>query len=214
MTDRPQSMPSSWLPSLIVTGTVLALVAIFAQFDADPFAEGAAVERGTSVALLLAAGAMLLASRHGGWRGRWHLVALLVMLALREMDFDKAILSEGVLQLRLYSGDAPLAEKLIGAGIVAFAVWLMVRLLRHDLPSWLRGVRSGRPIPLILLAGGIAVVVAKSLDGLARKLQPFGVTLTPETERILVAAEESLELGFALALLVAVLLWWQRDARP
>lgn len=214
MTDRPRSPPSPWLPSLLVAGALLALVLIFAQFDADPFAERAAVERGTSVTLLLTAVALLLATRDGGWRRRWHLIAIPVALALREMDLDKAILSEGILQLRLYSGDAPLTEKLFGAVIVAFVVMLMFRFVRHDAWGWLRGVRAGRPMQLILLAGGVAVIVAKSMDGLARKLQPFGVTLTPETQRILVAAEESLELGFALALLVAVLLWWQRDARP
>ncbi len=198
---------------LLPVAGILGIVVAFALFDADPFAEGATVERSTTAVLFLTAATFLVALVARGWRSRWHLVAVLVLLGLREMDFDKAFLSEGILQLRLYTGDAPIVEKLAGAAVVAMIAWLMLRLIRRDLPAWLRGLRDRRQMPLLLLAAGIAVVVAKTLDGLQRKLSPFGVTLPPGAPRIFAALEESLELGFALALLVAVLLWWQGNAR-
>lgn len=208
-----RSSPSIWVLPLLFASSVVAFVAVIATFDPDPFAEGATIERGTTALLFLTAATLFVAHRGGPWRNRWHLVAIPVLLGLREMDLDKAFMSEGILQLRLYSGDAPLVEKLTGGAVVVFLVWMILRLIRHDLSGWLQGLRDGNPLSLLLLGAGLAVIVAKTLDGLGRRLEPFGVILQQGAPHVLAAVEESLELGFALALLIAVLLWWQHSAR-
>ncbi|WP_415392987.1 hypothetical protein [Paracoccus sp. SJTW-4] len=61
----------------------------------------------------VAAAWIVLRADDRGWQ-QWHVLALLVMMSLRELDFDKRFLSEGILQLRLYSGPSSVWEKLLG----------------------------------------------------------------------------------------------------
>ena len=95
---------------LLLPGVDLALH----ESTAVIFKEGHAIE--VMSAVLLASAAVL-------WWGlgaddmagrQWHIPVIPVLMAMREMDFDKRFTSEGVMQLRLYSGDSPLWEKTLG----------------------------------------------------------------------------------------------------
>ncbi|MDN5569559.1 MAG: hypothetical protein L0G27_12580, partial [Paracoccus sp. (in: a-proteobacteria)] len=96
---------------------LVALMAglVTAQAPKDIFAETGPIER-LSAAYLIA-GAL--------WLGvmstvsRWHQVVLVVAAGLRELDWDKAFTESGVLSLRLYSGDAPLMQKVVGLMVLA-----------------------------------------------------------------------------------------------
>lgn len=184
--------------------TLVALMAglVLSHTPKEVFAESGPIERLSAAYLILSA--LLLATLHGA--GRWHQVVLLGAAGLRELDWDKAFTDSGVLQLRLYSGDAPLVQKAVGLLVLAVLITAGIRLLRRDLGPWLRGLRDGQ-----LRAWMIALIlalhaVAKSLDGLGRKLAPWGVELADWTNKVAGRSEEALELIAAILILQVVVL--------
>ena len=153
----PRRLPSRWAVTLLLPGVDMALH----ESTAVIFKEGHAIE--VMSAVLLASAAVL-------WWGlgaddmagrQWHIPVISVLMAMREMDFDKRFTSERGMQLRLYSGGSPLWEKTLG------------------------------------------LMVAKTLDGLDRKLAGFGVTISPELGTLTARLEEFLELAAYMMLVQA-----------
>ena len=186
-------------------GAALALLggAVAAALSFDPAAglvdEGGPIEAAT-VGALAAAAVLALRAR------LWAAAVVLALLAARELDLDKTTLSGGILKSRFYLGDAPLPEKAVGLAVVLLALGALAALAR-GLPAWWRALRAGRGWAWCLPAAAAAVVVAKSIDGLGRKLAPLGVELSAAAGAWVVRAEEALELGFALLLVAALVLW-------
>ncbi|MFA3918641.1 hypothetical protein [Ruegeria hyattellae] len=137
----------------------------------------------------------------------WHFILLFLLFAARELDMDKAYLSEGILKARLYTGDAPLGEKLIGLMVIALILSVVIRMLRENLGDWLRALRQGST--WALAAGGALslAIVSKTVDGAGRKLAPLGIDLSHTLDTGLGMAEEWMELGFVLLAILAVCLW-------
>ncbi|MCF3975115.1 hypothetical protein [Paracoccus salsus] len=187
---------------------LIALLALLLQLTvaddiAEIFDESGPIER-LSAIFLLAAGIWV------GWRmirrgdaSHWHFAVLLLAAGLRELDWDKAFTQSGVLSLRLYSGDAPMVQKIAGAVILLALIAAGLRLLRRDLRVRLRLTAwQGRDLPV---AGAICLfVVAKTLDGLARKLAPWGIEVSQQVSTISGRAEEAIELLAAILILQAV----------
>ena len=198
----PISFDGALRPVLSVWISIAAIVLVSLGWwllsGSAVLSEGGPVEVATALTLLLCAA--LSAQRGLGL----HLVAGFLLLAAREFDADKRFTSEGLLQLRLYSGDSPLAEKLLGVLVIGIALWAIWRLLRNDFGGWRGGVRSGHPAAWSVMLAFALVVVAKSLDGLARKLAPLGIDVTAAVSARSGRAEEVLELVFAGLLVYAV----------
>ncbi|MBM2574741.1 hypothetical protein JQC91_00355 [Jannaschia sp. Os4] len=176
------------------------------------WSESGPVELGTAALLAILTAVLL-------WRAvraprLWHLPMLGALLTMREFDLDKAV-EPGLLKARTYSGDAPLAVKLLGLFVIVLALVCLWRVAR-DLPAAWRALRAGAAWPWLVGTAIVAVVVAKSFDGIGRKLAPFGIDVPPETVLALSRVEEVLELLFALLLLIAATVAWRRgtDAPP
>ena len=179
---------------------IVALVVILAVGDpAVPLlAEGGVVETATVAALAFAAAFAVLSG--AGWSG-----LMIALLAMRELDWDKAFLHDGILKARLYTGDAPLVDKAIGAGIVLLSLLTLWILCRGGWRVFLTGLRQGRAWAWAIALGAALVAVAKTLDGLGRKLAGFGVDISAQLDASASGTEEILELAFAICLCVAVL---------
>ncbi|QBX35553.1 hypothetical protein E4191_13250 [Paracoccus liaowanqingii] len=188
---------------------------VTAETVTDIFAESGPIEQTSALFLLLSALALGVEMvRRRDW-GRWHLAVLVLAAGLRELDWDKAFTGSGILQLRLYSGDGPLAHKIAGAAVVILLVWAGLRLLRRNLPDWLRALR-GRDVWAWLMLAALALYgVAKSLDGLGRKLAPWGIEISDWANRTAGRSEEAMELfGAILILQVVGLSLIRRAATP
>lgn len=134
----------------------------------------------------------------------WQIPVILALMCMRELDFDKRFTTDGVLQLRLYSGPAPIVEKLIGGAIVLLILICGIRLLLINLPRWLSGLRDGAATSWVIAMAGTLLIALKSLDGINRKLEPFGIELAPETVMMTTRAEEIFELAATMAMVMAV----------
>ncbi|WP_308915682.1 hypothetical protein [Jannaschia sp. LMIT008] len=184
-------------PARVASITVAFAVGLAAYDPAAGFTkEGGAAETATIVLLALAAMRLLLAG--AGWPAM-----LATLLTFRELDWDKAFLSDGILKSNFYRGNAPLDEKLIGGAVVLFALIVIFANLRLGWRPVLNGLRRGTGWVWLLIVGVAMVVVAKSIDGLGRKLEPLGIELSPAVATGVVHAEEVLELAFAFCICVA-----------
>lgn len=176
------------------------------RFDSteDIFQEGSAIETMSALAFLAAAGLLFWQRHDPVVRKHWHLIVILALMGLRELDLDKALISMGIFKLRLYTGAAPWFEKLAGAAVIALILWCGWRLMRYTLPPFWRGLRAFHPASWLSLSAGATIILAKGLDGIGRKLAEFGILADPLFLRAAARAEEILEVVAGIALIMAV----------
>ncbi|MEM7170793.1 MAG: hypothetical protein AAF530_11525 [Pseudomonadota bacterium] len=148
----------------------------------------------------------------GGYGGsaflkrNWFLAVILIAFCARELDFDKAFTAEGVLKSRfLMSPDVSLQAKIVAYTILAFVLWCGLLALKNHGPRFWQALRhrSLDPGHWCILLPIILLGVAKTVDGLGRKMKSIGLEVTQETEIISHYAEESMELAAPILFIVA-----------
>ena len=208
--------PSPWL--FAYAAVAIALFAGVRALGADDIyyavtKEAGPIEVASAVLWGLAAVTVLSLSSYAQLAYRWPIVVGFSLFAARELDWDKAFLSEGILQLRLYSGDAPMGEKLIGAAVIALILTVLWKLARQ-MPLMWTALWSERAAWAWMVVGTLGLgVVAKTIDGIGRKMAEFGVTLSPETVAGFGVAEELMELVFVVGMIAAVCMFEARSRR-
>ena len=208
--------PSPWI--FAYAAVAISVFAVFQALTAEnPFyaftKEAGPIEIASATLWGVAAVAALSFASYVQLAYRWPVVVGFALLGARELDWDKAFLSEGILQLRLYSGDAPFTEKLIGAAVIALVLTVLWKLgrkarfflhaLRHERADW-----AWMIVGTVLLA-----VFAKTIDGIGRKMEGLGVTITPETVAAFSVVEEVVELVFVVGMIIVVCLFEARSRR-
>jgi hypothetical protein len=161
-----------------------------------------------STALLYAYTAMVwLWTRTGDtWRRHWQVAAIMLLMMGRELDLDKRLTSVGMLKSNLYlTNMAQPVERIFGVLVIVFGAVVAFRLIVRNGPELLAGLRHRAAWAWnIVVAIGLAVV-SKSIDGLDRKLAPFGVAFSDHTVLLLGIVEEILEFGIPVMFLVATI---------
>jgi hypothetical protein len=145
---------------------------------------------------LFAATALVLAL-HRAWL--WAVICALFVL--REFDAHDWFFEPGLLHADLLTSAAPLWQKAVGVGVALTILALVGVALWRGTRPFLAGLRGGQGWAWGVLAGVVAAAVSSQLDGLPRKLEPYGITVSPAVRSGAVMVEELLELAFALALL-------------
>lgn len=208
----PLTDPAPVRPHLAICIVVIAIAFVIGWWNAGLINENGAFEMATLVTLLLVTTMVIIRLPSLAFGAEWHLPMLTTLLAMRELDFDKRFVESSVLKLRLYTGDAPLGVKLIGGAVIVLILLCLFRLVRHSGPNLWQALGKREGWAVLIPLAGLAVVVAKGLDGLGRKLAPLGIALTDAQEAWAATSEEALEFLFAAALLSALFLWIRRHA--
>lgn len=186
---------------------ILVLVGVLLTLDADHRA--ALMGEDGPVEILSAAGYLvcaLLMLRLGHLVGIAPFIVTLAAMGLRELDMDKRPFTEGLLKSRQYIGDTVgLAERLVALAILLVIIGAVVTLIRRHGRSLIAGLARGNGAAMCVAAAIGLVVVSKSIDGLGRKLEPLGVTISEELGMAAGTIEEALELGIPLMLATAIL---------
>lgn len=204
----PRASLSQRLIAFVTLPTLLMLALGWFWLD-DPalyFKEGHTVEICSVVVLFQGIICWFIVHRSAGWR-EWQIPAILLLFAMREMDFDKRFTDHGLLKLRTYTGDAPMAVKVLGGAAILFSLVVIFRIVTRNGPSWWRDLKRGEFYALAVLIAGFLTVAAKTLDGLGRKLLGVGITLSDRVNTQTGQIEESIELAawWLLALAIATL---------
>jgi hypothetical protein len=190
----------------VFVGVDLAFVADGASFKR----EGGGLETVSAVLYVVAAVVFFRHAPAARWGALFHVPALMILFAMRELDFDKAFTPAGILSLRLYSGDASLLTKLVSGTIAAFAVYVILRCVWRGFPAGLSALRQGALWPwFAILAGGL-VVFTKSIDGLGRKLLDFGIEISSDLDATASLIEEVGEAFIPVCAILAIIACWNR----
>ncbi|WP_430250108.1 hypothetical protein [Neorhizobium sp. DAR64860/K0K1] len=161
-----------------------------------------------STALLYAYTAMVwLWTRTGDiWRRDWQVAAIMLLMMGRELDLDKRLTSVGMLKSNLYlTNMAQPVERVFGVLVILFVATVAFRLIVRNGPELLSGVRYRASWAWNIIAAIGLAIVSKSIDGLDRKLAPFGVIVSDHTNLLLGIVEEVLEFGIPVMFLVATI---------
>ena len=141
---------------------------------------------------------------------RWYFAVFMALFAARELDLDKKPFTEGLLKARQFSSDGvSLMEKGVAGVILLAIIATGLILLRRETWGFIRGVAKGAAPQLAVLIGLLFIVVYKLTDGLARKLEPFGITLGQDQIDLAYVIEEVGELGIPLMFAVAIYLTYR-----
>ena len=139
----------------------------------------------------------------------WYLSALIILFALRELDYDKAHFTHGVLKSRQYFSDlVGLPELLISIVVLIFILTVLVLIILRERNNFIKGVINFEQSQLAILASIILVLVTKTIDGAERK---FGIDLSPEGERFALIVEEVGEMGIPIMFAIAILSWRNKN---
>lgn len=203
MTDRT-IFRMLWITLAFVAVLFAVMLTLSPETQKTILREGGGVE--TASALVYVAGLIALLIRPR--LAVWPFAVMTAFFAAREFDLDKSLFTRGLLKSRQYSADdVPGMEKLISAlllcAILAAGIWLLIRYTR----PFLRGLRSGSATAFVALAAIVLAVSTKTLDGIARKLEPFGIPVSDSAANTFYVYEEVGELGMALCVCILCLLW-------
>jgi len=139
----------------------------------------------------------------------WYLSALIILFALRELDYDKAYFTHGVLKSRQYFSDlVGLPELLISIVVLIFILTVLALILLRERDNFIKGVINFRQSQLAVLASIILVIVTKTIDGMERK---FGIDLSSSGERFALVVEEVGEMGIPIMFAIAILSWRNKN---
>ena len=139
----------------------------------------------------------------------WYLSALIILFALRELDYDKAHFTHGVLKSRQYFSDlVGLTELLISIIVLIFILTVLLFIVLKERNNFIKGVINFRQSQLAILTSIILVITTKTIDGMERK---FGIDLSPTGERFALIFEEVGEMGIPIMFAIAILSWRNKN---
>ena len=139
----------------------------------------------------------------------WYLSALIILFALRELDYDKAHFTHGVLKSRQYFSDlVGLPELLISIIVLIFILTVLLFIVLKERNNFIKGVINFRQSQLAILTSIILVITTKTIDGMERK---FGIDLSPTGERFALIFEEVGEMGIPIMFAIAILSWRNKN---
>jgi hypothetical protein len=186
----------------------LIILNVFLQV-VQPELRHALIDEGGPVESLSAAGyfmcVLLLAPLRRKCRGYPSIMFLLLVMGLRELDAQELFTTMSLTKSRFYiSPEVPAAEKVIAVAFMLLLFYAVFRLLTSRLRDFTRAL--GR---LESHATGVAtaiffLLIAKSIDGLERKLAAFGLFIGSRGKEISLCIEETMELGIPLLFLLSI----------
>lgn len=203
MLRRAQSHILTGLAAIAILGLAVAVSLASAPFRAGMIVEDGPVEALSVFGYVLCIALLL---RDDGDRARFKaVIVLLAAFALRELDFHNSYTILGITQTRFYiSPDVPIREKLLAFGAIAALAVAVLRILWTHLRGFVRSVRKREPAAVAVLAGLSFIGIAKSLDGLSRKLADVGLAASETVVETATIFEETLELGIPAMFLIGI----------
>jgi len=199
----------SYLGLYSALGLIFSIISFLTLLDAEQqknlLAEGSLFE---SLTVYLYIFCLILICVKWPWQkilSNWYLSALIILFALRELDYDKTHFTHGVLKSRQYFSDlVGLPEFLISLTVLIFILTVLLLIVLRERNNFIKGVIDLRQSQLAVLTSIIFVLVTKTIDGMERK---FGIDLSPAGERFALIVEEVGEMGIPIMFAIAILSW-------
>lgn len=194
----------------------LALIGLFVAIDVMLIARGASfvregggLENVSAVLYVVSLVVFFRLAPPSNWRRLWHIPTLMMLFALRELDFDKAFTEAGVLSLKLYSGNAAWHVKMTAGAVALFVLVVVLRSMILGGPAAVRAVRHGQNWAWFVFLAVALLVSTKTLDGLARKLMGLGIIISDDLDAVASLVEETGEVFIPVCAILAMVACWR-----
>ena len=119
---------------------------------------------------------------------------LLLIYAMREMDFHRLFTEEHVSRWKLYAGPFPLQDKIIGGCVVLLTIVVMVYFIGSNFRYFWKSLRAGQSWAMHVIFWAVLLFSSQMLD----KSRWHGLLLE-------VVLEENMEFGAAIMIFMVVL---------
>jgi hypothetical protein len=147
------------------------------------------------------------------WDGGYQGSLILLIFAIRELDFQKKFTGISITRTKYYfHSDATLVAKLLCALIVISIIVLFVLFIKKNLKVFSQHVKAHKNWSLSVLAGLLAMFFAILVDGSLRVLESPGIESINHVNLLKTALEELLELAISFFFLNALLLYGSKTA--
>lgn len=197
-----------WIATaLIVLIKCIVVFLLPIDMQRDALQEGGLVETMSAIGYLICIALMFIFWGPAETLSHWYFSVILVLFAGRELDLDKTSFTEGLLKSRQYIGDTvPAGERAISAVLLLIIIAVVITLIVRESKPFLRGLRSGYAPAYAFLTSFIILCTVKTLDGLDRKLEPFGIIISKTVNQMATSAEELGEFGIPVMFAIAIVL--------
>ena len=143
---------------------------------------------------------------------RWYLVTFIVLLLLREADLHVRFTESSIFGSRLYfQTDTSILTIVLGTAIILLVLCVLFLTMTLHFRDFVRQVfRRVASAWFIALALFLAIL-ARSVDGVKRKLAMIHVDVSREAEFRFMQLEEIAEMGIPLALCIAAIFCFKEE---
>ena len=142
------------------------------------------------------------------WDGGYHGSLILLIFAMRELDFQKKFTGISITRTKYYYNfDAPLSAKLLCALIVIGIIVLFILFIKKHFKVFLQNVRTRKNWALSVFAGLVSMIIAIFTDSSLRVLESLGIESTNNVNLLKIALEELFELATPFFFLNALLVY-------
>jgi hypothetical protein len=174
--------------------------------------EEGTVEQLSALGYFLCVFVLVALGRSDYFREHFPLVAFPMLFGLRELDFDKRFTETGLLQSRIITGDDVLVhERILGLVVMVTILGLAFQALRVYFLSFLKGLLRLDSMALGVALAMAFLVLSKTIDGLGRKLEPFGIIVSEQMTFAVAVVEEVSELGIPFVLIITAVAYFKQQ---
>lgn len=214
MPDVP-AQPIRYLVRLALLLAALVAIIIYYIGAGDEAAQAAAQEGGlidfsSALGYFVCAALMAIVGGRHVLKHHYPLILALTLLGMRELDLDKRLSTFGIFKSQTFrSADVSWLEKGISLAVIIGVLWLLITMIRrYTKPLWF-SVWRFEAVSLITGFGCGMLVLARLLDGIARKLATLNITFSEHQEVLTTITEEVLELGVPLCFILAFFAYYR-----
>lgn len=200
-----------WLYGLVLSG--LTILVVFVE-SVDVDLKNALIKEGGPIESVSAAGyfvCLIMTFLFKGSRrnSSWHVMFVLLICGVRELDFDQRFTTWNISRIELYlnprlSPNIPIVEKMIGAAVILLLLYSVCVLVARHLRDVISATRQKEPYAIGVVLGILLLGGSQILDGLKHKLAVIGINGEGDVDQLVRGAEEILELGAPFIFMIAI----------
>lgn len=200
---------------LLILITIVAIIFLPEKLAYFIVKESGPIENAQVIFYVAGALVSWLYARRKIWDGGYQGSLILLIFAMRELDFQKRFTGISITRTKYYFNyDAAFCAKLLAALIVISIIVLFILFIRKNIKAFFQNARAHKKWSLSVLAGLLTLFFAIFVDSSLRVLELLGIESSNQVKLLKTALEELLELAIPFFFLNALLVYGSQRTTP
>ena len=198
---------------LLILGNIVAIIFLPERLTYLITKEWGPVENAQVILYVTGALVAWIYARQKIWNGGYQGSLILLIFAMRELDFQKKFTGISITRTKYYfHSDAALTAKLLSALIVISIIVLFILFIKKHSKGIYNNVQARKSWSLSVMAGLLFMFFAILLDSITRVLESLGIESVKHGHLLKNPLEELIELAIPFYFLNALLLYGSQTA--